>query len=331
VRDFALWKAAKPEDEQVGAVWDTPWGRAARLAHRVLRDEHGRARRDLRHPLRRRGPRSSPTTRTRSPSPRAPPGSPSCATGCTASSCRSRARRWPSPRQHLHPRDLLERGVRPSSIRYTFLTAHYRSKLNFTFEALAAAAEAVRRLRATRDRLREHPAVPDARPRRRAPPARGRRRGARRLRPRHGRRPQHQRRPRRLFGLVTRGQRPPRRARHPAPSPTPSGRRARRLRAHRPRPRPPLPRRPRAGRGRPRARRLGRGAARRPQAARAARDFARADAIRDELAARGVVVEDTPTGRAGAFCGLTPSVGKPVLFSSLARRWRSSTGRAAAL
>ncbi len=27
VRDFALWKAAKPEDEAVGAAWDTPWGR----------------------------------------------------------------------------------------------------------------------------------------------------------------------------------------------------------------------------------------------------------------------------------------------------------------
>ena len=27
VRDFALWKAAKPEDEVVGAAWDTPWGR----------------------------------------------------------------------------------------------------------------------------------------------------------------------------------------------------------------------------------------------------------------------------------------------------------------
>jgi cysteinyl-tRNA synthetase len=26
VRDFALWKAAKPEDEAVGAVWETPWG-----------------------------------------------------------------------------------------------------------------------------------------------------------------------------------------------------------------------------------------------------------------------------------------------------------------
>jgi cysteinyl-tRNA synthetase len=25
-RDFALWKAAKPEDRRVGAVWPTPWG-----------------------------------------------------------------------------------------------------------------------------------------------------------------------------------------------------------------------------------------------------------------------------------------------------------------
>jgi cysteinyl-tRNA synthetase len=27
VRDFALWKAAKPEDEMTGAAWDSPWGR----------------------------------------------------------------------------------------------------------------------------------------------------------------------------------------------------------------------------------------------------------------------------------------------------------------
>jgi cysteinyl-tRNA synthetase len=27
VQDFALWKAAKPEDEAVGAAWDSPWGR----------------------------------------------------------------------------------------------------------------------------------------------------------------------------------------------------------------------------------------------------------------------------------------------------------------
>jgi cysteinyl-tRNA synthetase len=27
VQDFALWKAAKPEDERAGAAWDSPWGR----------------------------------------------------------------------------------------------------------------------------------------------------------------------------------------------------------------------------------------------------------------------------------------------------------------
>ena len=27
VRDFALWKAAKPEDEKTSAAWDSPWGR----------------------------------------------------------------------------------------------------------------------------------------------------------------------------------------------------------------------------------------------------------------------------------------------------------------
>jgi cysteinyl-tRNA synthetase len=27
VRDFALWKGVKPEDEEVGAAWDAPWGR----------------------------------------------------------------------------------------------------------------------------------------------------------------------------------------------------------------------------------------------------------------------------------------------------------------
>jgi cysteinyl-tRNA synthetase len=26
VRDFALWKAAKPEDERAGAAWESPWG-----------------------------------------------------------------------------------------------------------------------------------------------------------------------------------------------------------------------------------------------------------------------------------------------------------------
>ena len=54
VRDFALWKGPKPGEPS----WDTVVGPgSAGLAHRMLGDEHGRARRVLRHPHRWRGPR----------------------------------------------------------------------------------------------------------------------------------------------------------------------------------------------------------------------------------------------------------------------------------
>jgi len=48
---------------------------------------------------------------------------------------------------------LLERGARPSAIRYLLLSAHYRSQLNFTLDGLAAADRAVTRLWEFRQRL----------------------------------------------------------------------------------------------------------------------------------------------------------------------------------
>ncbi len=51
--------------------------------------------------------------------------------------------------------DLLERGSDPRALRYLFLSVHYRQKLNFTFEALDAAAAALDRLDEMRFRL-EH-------------------------------------------------------------------------------------------------------------------------------------------------------------------------------
>ncbi len=51
--------------------------------------------------------------------------------------------------------DLLERGVSPRSLRYLFLSVHYRQKLNFTFPAVEAADNALRRLDEMRYRL-EH-------------------------------------------------------------------------------------------------------------------------------------------------------------------------------
>jgi cysteinyl-tRNA synthetase len=165
VRDFALWKAAKPEDEEVGAVWDTPWG-AGRPGWHIecsvmsmselgeTFDIHGGGV-DLVFPHHEDEIAQSE--------------------GATG---RPFARYWlhgefllidgekmaKSLGNVYSLQDLLDRGVKGSSVRYLFLTAHYRSKLNFTFEGLQAAAEAVRRLRQTVERLRAHPAELHARP-----------------------------------------------------------------------------------------------------------------------------------------------------------------------
>lgn len=49
--------------------------------------------------------------------------------------------------------DLLARGAAPRAIRYLLLSVHYRQKLNFTFESLGAAANALRRADEMRFRL----------------------------------------------------------------------------------------------------------------------------------------------------------------------------------
>lgn len=50
-------------------------------------------------------------------------------------------------------RDLLERGIDPRALRHLFLSVHYRQKLNFTFRSLDAAAGALRRVDEMRFRL----------------------------------------------------------------------------------------------------------------------------------------------------------------------------------
>jgi cysteinyl-tRNA synthetase len=165
VRDFVLWKAVRPEDEQVGAVWDTPWGRgrpgwhiecSAMSMHELGEtfDIHvGGV--DLIFPHHEDEIAQSE--------------------GATG---REFARYWlhgeflllegdkmaKSTGNLFNLQDLVDRGVKPSSVRYLFLTAHYRSKLNFTFEGLAAAANAVRGIHGARTRLREHPAMRDPDP-----------------------------------------------------------------------------------------------------------------------------------------------------------------------
>ncbi|HET9225518.1 MAG TPA: cysteine--tRNA ligase [Thermoanaerobaculia bacterium] len=50
-------------------------------------------------------------------------------------------------------KDLTDRGYSPRAVRYLFLSVHYRQKINFTFESLDAAAGALRRIDEMRFRL----------------------------------------------------------------------------------------------------------------------------------------------------------------------------------
>jgi cysteinyl-tRNA synthetase len=50
-------------------------------------------------------------------------------------------------------KDLIDRGYSPRAVRYLFLSVHYRQKLNFTFESLDGAANALRRIDEMRFRL----------------------------------------------------------------------------------------------------------------------------------------------------------------------------------
>jgi cysteinyl-tRNA synthetase len=61
-------------------------------------------------------------------------------------------------------RELLEQGHEPASIRHLLLSAHYRSELNFTIEGLRASQSAVQRLLDFEARLEDCPGADDAAP-----------------------------------------------------------------------------------------------------------------------------------------------------------------------
>lgn len=153
-RDFALWKATREPDGEVGAVWDTPWGAGRPGWHLecsvMSMDELGETfdihtgGEDLIFPH-----HEDEIAQ---------------ATGATGK---------PFVRYWLHVKhllvngekmsksignqyslqDLTERGFSPAAIRYLLLSAHYRHELNFTFEGLDDAGRALRRLLAFRDRI----------------------------------------------------------------------------------------------------------------------------------------------------------------------------------
>ncbi len=156
VRDFVLWKAARDVDRQVGAVWPSPWGEGRpgwHLECSVLSigalgdtlDLHLGGE-DLLFPHHENEIAQSEG-----------------ATGKTF------ARAWMHTK-HLRVEgqkmskslgnvytipELVERGHAPAAIRHLLVSAQYRKDLNFTFDGLEGSARAVQRLEALHRRLHD--------------------------------------------------------------------------------------------------------------------------------------------------------------------------------
>jgi cysteinyl-tRNA synthetase len=162
-QDFALWKAAKPEDEAAGAAWDSPWGRgrpgwhlecsamAMSLLGETLDLHCGGI--DLIFPH-----HEDEIAQSEG------------ATGVTF------ARVWCHGEFLLtdgtkmakrvgnvsNVKDLREEGISPAAIRHLMFSTHYRQQLNLTGEQLEASMKATLRLAEFWDRLREARSGPPA-------------------------------------------------------------------------------------------------------------------------------------------------------------------------
>ena len=159
-RDFVLWKAAKPEDEAVGAAWDAPFGRGrpgwhiecSAMALELIREKWGVDVLDI---------------HAGAVDLIFPHHEDEIAQSCAYTGRSEFARVWVhgefldlagtkmSKRYGniLTARDLREQGTDPGAIRHLLFNTHYRQKLDWSDTALAGAREGSARLGAFRDRL----------------------------------------------------------------------------------------------------------------------------------------------------------------------------------
>ncbi|HEV2084212.1 MAG TPA: cysteine--tRNA ligase, partial [Gemmatimonadales bacterium] len=161
-RDFALWKAPEPGDEKVGAVWDAPFGRGrpgwhiecSAMALELIRQRLGTDVLDI---------------HAGAVDLIFPHHEDEIAQSCAYTGRDEFARFWlhgefldiegtkMSKRYGnvLTPRDLREDGVPAEAIRLLMFGTHYRKKLDWSDDALAAAREGSHRLGQFQNRLLE--------------------------------------------------------------------------------------------------------------------------------------------------------------------------------
>ena len=159
-RDFALWKVATEGDERAAAAWDSPWGRGRpgwHLECSVMStselgdtlDMHLGGE-DLVFPHHENEIAQS----------EAATGKPFVRHWLHVKHLQVEGRKMSkSLGNFVTVHQLLEEGHDPASIRHLLLSAHYRSDLNFTREGLGASASAIQRLVDFTDRVASGPLV----------------------------------------------------------------------------------------------------------------------------------------------------------------------------
>jgi cysteinyl-tRNA synthetase len=168
-RDFVLWKAARPEDEAVGAAWDAPFGRGrpgwhiecSAMALALIGERWGIEVLDI---------------HAGGVDLIFPHHEDEIAQSCAYTGQELFARYWVHG-EFLNirgtkmskrfgnittARDLREDGLDPEAVRLLVYQAHYRQKLDLTDEGLVAAREASRRLGEFQNRLHERRAGEDS-------------------------------------------------------------------------------------------------------------------------------------------------------------------------
>lgn len=155
-RDFVLWKAATPDDEAAGAAWDSPWGRGrpgwhlecsvmsvAELGDTLDLHLGGE---DLVFPHHENEIAQS----------EAATGSPFVRYWLHVKHLFVEGRKMSkSLGNFITVRELLDEGYDPAAIRHLLISSHYRGDLNFTRDGLGSSRAAVQRLLDFEARLEE--------------------------------------------------------------------------------------------------------------------------------------------------------------------------------
>jgi cysteinyl-tRNA synthetase len=154
-QDFALWKAAKPEDEATGAAWDSPWGRgrpgwhlecsamAMDLLGETLDLHCGGIDLIFPHHEDEIAQSEAATGRTFS------------RVWCHGAFLLTEGAKMAKRVGNVSTvQGLREAKVPAAALRHFVFNTHYRKELNLSDEALQASTEAVKRVRAFADRLR---------------------------------------------------------------------------------------------------------------------------------------------------------------------------------